>query len=277
MAYLRSCGTSNCLTDNVVFFSSGLVGIGWTQPQNLKHLFLKTYPLTCVQCGWLFSVHTVTPFITAAWGGCRGGEGRVRAWSLRQALPPSAWPYNSHSSSLQYEELPGGSQLGAVLLFFPCRNFLKFGAPTVQTFVLGVGGENSGSDGRMKQVAKTLAATPRAKRPLPTAATAKTILFFCFPHLKKGLQPNGRPWPHFIFPMRLLLTPFSYGTYEACHQMRRRWISQSWWREQRWAVRDVMNSFCHKYTSRIDLNSIWVNELQAEMIKMHWSCTSHFS
>lgn len=29
-----------------------------------------------------------------------------------------------------------------------------------------------------------------------------------------------------------------------------------------------MNSFCHKYTSRIDLNSIWVNELQAEMIKM---------
>ena len=118
MAYLRSCGTSNCLTDSVVFFSSGLVGIGWTWPQNLKYLFLKTYPLTWVQSGWLFSVHTVTPFITAGWGGCRGGEGRVRVWRLRQALPPSAWPCTSHSSSLQSEELPGGSQLGAVLLFF---------------------------------------------------------------------------------------------------------------------------------------------------------------
>lgn len=141
MAYLRSCGTSNCLTDNVVFFSSSLVGMGWTQPQNLKYLFLKTYPLTCVQCGWLFSVHTVTPFITACWGGCRGGEGRVRAWSLRQALPPSTWPYTSHSSSLQSKELLGGDQLGAVLLSFSCWNFLKLGAPTVQTFVLGVGGE----------------------------------------------------------------------------------------------------------------------------------------
>lgn len=84
----------------------------------------------------------------------------------------------------------------------------------------------------MKQVARTSAATPYPRLPLPTAATVKTILFFCFPHLKKGLQPNCRPWPCFIFPTCILLTPFSYGTYGACHQMRRRHILQFWWKEQ---------------------------------------------
>lgn len=68
--------------------------------------------------------------------------------------------------------------------------------------------------------------------PLFTAATAKTILFFCVPHLKKGLQPNCRPWPCFVFPTCILLTLFSYGTYGACHQMRKRQIWRFWWKEQ---------------------------------------------
>lgn len=172
-----------------------------------------------------------------------------------QALPPSAWPYfpllprSNPQSSLWKQD-------GDFSLLCPYRDFPKLGVPPVRSICIRR--RTVVLLGHMKQVARTSAATPHSKLPLPTAATAKTILFFCFPHLKKGLQPNCRPWPCFIFPTCILLTPFSYGTYGACHQMRRRHILQFWWKEQQWALRDTMNNFCSKYISCVDLSCIWV-------------------
>ena len=48
--------------------------------------------------------------------------------------PPTLLPSNPKSSL-------GEVSWGLFSYFFPCWNFLKLGAPTVQIFVLGVGGE----------------------------------------------------------------------------------------------------------------------------------------
>lgn len=196
-----------------------------------------------------------------------GGHGAAGGFESLQSpvgSPLSVWLY---TYPCFLPPIPRGSfweQDGDFPLLFPYWSFAKLGAPTVESMC--VRERTVFLTGHLKQVARPSAAIPHAPHPkplVPTAATAKTILFFCFPHLKKGHQPNCRPWPCFIFPTCILLTPFSYGTYGACHQMRRRHILRFWWEEQQWAMRDALNNFCSKYISCTGLSSFWVSELHA--------------
>lgn len=205
------------------FLSPSLAGIGWTPPQNLKYLFLKTYHWLASNPGGFRGTHSNT--IHHGW--LRGGPGAAGVREPSASLGPTPLSLTLHLPLLPPSR-PRASlweQGGGFPLPFLYWSFAKRGASTVDSVC--VRERTVVLTGHVEQVARTPAAIPHAPHPkplLPPAATAKTILFFCFPHLKRGHQPNCRPWPCFIFPTCILLTPFSYGTYGACHQMRRRHI-----------------------------------------------------
>lgn len=210
-----------------------------------------------------FAGHTVTPFITAGWKEDMELQG-FESLQSPEGPPLSTWLYTYPCFLPPIPRASLCEQDGDFPPPFPYWSFAWLGAPALES--IGVRERAVVLAGHMKQVARTSAATLHALHPkplLPTAATAKTISFFCFPHLKKGHQPNCGPWPCFIFPTCILLTPFSYGTYGACHQMTRRHILRFWWEEQQWAMGDALNNFCSKYISCTGLSSIWVSEPHA--------------
>lgn len=185
MLCLRSWGTSNCLTDNVVFFPPAWLALDGSDHRILSTYFLKTYRWLASEPGGFRGAHSDPAHHCWLWGGTQNRGGfitrRLPTLGLTPCLPP-LHPFTPQNS-LQ-------KQNGDFSLLWSCWTFPNSGHVWCRVFGLG---ENRDSDGHMKQVARTSAATPQPKLPLPTAATAKTILFFCFPHLKKAFSQTVAP------------------------------------------------------------------------------------
>lgn len=156
-----------------------MAGIGWTQPQNLKYLFLKTYHRLASNPGGFRRAHSNT--IHHRW--LEGGHGAAGVREPAVSCGPSPPSLTLHLLLLPPSH-PQGFPLGARWGFSSSFSLLKlckaWGTHRRESLCWG---ENSGSYRHMKQVARTSAASPHAPHPkplLPTAATAKAILFFCF-------------------------------------------------------------------------------------------------
>lgn len=112
-------GKKQLLDWQCCFLSSGLVGIRWIRPQNLKYLFFKNLPLTCIWAGWLSwcTQWPHSPLLAL--------RGNTELWGFYHTQSPHPWPdpMPPTPSSLHSSELPSEAKWGSfssfILLDFP--------------------------------------------------------------------------------------------------------------------------------------------------------------